>query len=703
MGDESPAVPSIGMLPNHDRCDPVVDKCLENAIPIIPGRFLWAALPPKCERVPADSTSRCFVFTDEDYSYQQFFADFGPLRLDHAAKYSARIHLLLEDHPNKTIFHVCGSHPHRQSNSALLALTYAIVYLGKSAEEAFRPFFRLPEPLAPFRDAAFGVCTYQLHVLDCARAVARAAHFGHADLRRMAAADGDGPRLAAMARLENGDMTWIVPGKLLAFSGPLSHRREVRPGAYTRLAADYVPAFRRLGVRCVVRLNAPCYDRRRFIEAGIRHVDLFFEDGSNPSQEILQRFLQVCENADGAVAVHCKAGLGRTGTCISLYLMKHFGYSAAEAIALCRLCRPGCVVGPQQQFLQGMQEQMRTEGDTFRRRAAAAAAKGGAVTAGTGVSAADAAADVARGGSGSLSMAAAKSRRDARGAAVPVRLMSNDDDRGGSDALADGGDGGREEPQLFDSSNGRIRQKELPSELSNTTAVAGGLVATDRIGTAGLSRRFWRRHSALDDDEFGGGGGDGDGGVGAGTVGWGRSNSLGVPRASATAVAAAMLLPLQQRRRLQGSMPRAATAAAGIRRCSSGACWADDSCGTTGAAGRAAPAADDALNWPDLSSLMAAETAAIGGAAAASQQRRAPHRPLTGSNTAARLVRVYASGSAVGRAPRRIASRGRTDGGGYSSGGGKRALAGADLMTVMTRRRSSAAGDASFSFADAYY
>lgn len=48
--------------------------------------------------------------------------------------------------------------------------------------------------------------------------------------------------------------------------------------------------------------------------------------------------------------------------------MKHYGYTAAESIALCRICRPGSIVGPQQQFLHGLEHRMKTEGDQFRRR-----------------------------------------------------------------------------------------------------------------------------------------------------------------------------------------------------------------------------------------------------------------------------------------------------------------------------------------------
>lgn len=45
------------------------------------------------------------------------------------------------------------------------------------------------------------------------------------------------------------------------------------------------------------------------------------------------------------------AGLGRTGTLIACYIMKHYRMTAAETIAWVRICRPGSVIGPQQQFL----------------------------------------------------------------------------------------------------------------------------------------------------------------------------------------------------------------------------------------------------------------------------------------------------------------------------------------------------------------
>ena len=65
--------------------------------------------------------------------------------------------------------------------------------------------------------------------------------------------------------------------------------------------------------------------------------------------------------------MHCKAGLGRTGTCIGAYLMKHYRVTAREVIGWMRVCRPGSVIGPQQPFLESIQDRMWAEGDAFRR------------------------------------------------------------------------------------------------------------------------------------------------------------------------------------------------------------------------------------------------------------------------------------------------------------------------------------------------
>ena len=44
-------------------------------------------------------------------------------------------------------------------------------------------------------------------------------------------------------------------------------------------------------------------------------------------------------------------------------MMKHYKFTAAEAIAWLRICRPGSVLGPQQHWLEEQQHIMWQEGD----------------------------------------------------------------------------------------------------------------------------------------------------------------------------------------------------------------------------------------------------------------------------------------------------------------------------------------------------
>ena len=60
--------------------------------------------------------------------------------------------------------------------------------------------------------------------------------------------------------------------------------------------------------------------------------------------------------------MHCKAGLGRTGLLICAYMMKHFGFTAHEAIGYIRICRPGSVIGCQQQWLEEQEAPMHLAG-----------------------------------------------------------------------------------------------------------------------------------------------------------------------------------------------------------------------------------------------------------------------------------------------------------------------------------------------------
>ena len=125
-----------------------------------------------------------------------------------------------------------------------------IICQKKHYKEAYAPFFGLQPPPSPFRDAAFSVCPYALTVIDAVRGLHKAISLGHFDYDTF-----DADAYEEMDKLENGDCTWIVPGKLMAFSGPHNNRKEISPGVYTKSINEFPALFKKYRVTGVVRFN----------------------------------------------------------------------------------------------------------------------------------------------------------------------------------------------------------------------------------------------------------------------------------------------------------------------------------------------------------------------------------------------------------------------------------------------------------------
>lgn len=205
-----------------------------------------------------------------------------------------------------------------------------------------------------------GGSNWTINLLDCFNAILKARILGFFDFR-----DFNPNEYDKYDRLQNGDINWLLPRKFLAFIGPLDERLAIASGYHS--PSFYISYFLKHGVRSVIRLNSPhTYDPKVFRLAGIEHHDLFFPDGSTPPKHVLLKFLNLAENAQGAIAVHCKAGLGRTGSLIGAYIIKHFHMTAREAIAWMRICRPGSVIGQQQGWLERIEPWLWRQGAQFR-------------------------------------------------------------------------------------------------------------------------------------------------------------------------------------------------------------------------------------------------------------------------------------------------------------------------------------------------
>ena len=116
-------------------------------------------------------------------------------------------------------------------------------------------------------------------------------------------------------------------------------------------AATDLTWLRKQGIEVLVSLTEDPVPRSWVNEAGLMVVNVPVPDMEPPTARQIELVLQTIAKANSSnlgVAVHCSAGLGRTGTFLAAYFVSR-GLTARDAVGKVRDLRPGSIETTEQE------------------------------------------------------------------------------------------------------------------------------------------------------------------------------------------------------------------------------------------------------------------------------------------------------------------------------------------------------------------
>lgn len=271
------------------------------------------------------------VNIDEHFHYRGFNKDFGPLNISQVIVFWKEMRNI-----KGKISCCCYDNYQSTNNCCFLVGSYFLLEYGYEIDRIMNMFNGIR--LYYYVDAGLlSSFKFGVSVRDCLVGLKKAICLHLLDVTTF-----DVNQYLFYECVENGDWNYITPN-IIAMANP-------------RNIIMTIEAFKREKITCLIRLNKSYYEASMFQKHGIEHYDLYFPDGTCPSFEIVDKFIsilnQVINEKQSKVAIHCMAGLGRTGTLIACWLIKEYNFNAQNAISFIRIMRPGSIVGQQQFFVQ---------------------------------------------------------------------------------------------------------------------------------------------------------------------------------------------------------------------------------------------------------------------------------------------------------------------------------------------------------------